>query len=127
MEEVKDSGRRLEEQRAERNRSEMPVTQTTQANDNSQPQAQTEKLAPTPTDIPLNLDLDQVLTAVSHFNDLKMMEMGVEEEPKMWKEAQRGPDAAKWEEAYREKIKSLKDMGVYRLIPRSSIQQGQKV
>lgn len=66
---------------------------------------------------------------MSDFNDFETMEMEAreEEEPKTWKEAQRGPDAAKWEEAYKEEIQSLKDMGVYRLVPRSSVPKGQKV
>ena len=33
----------------------------------------------------------------------------------------------RWEEGYRDKLKSLKDMGVYKLIPRSDIPQGHKI
>ncbi|KAH0580639.1 hypothetical protein H2248_002125 [Termitomyces sp. 'cryptogamus'] len=94
MEEVKESGRRVREQRAERNKTETSVTQV---NNNSQTQAQTKEQAPTndtqvpaPTNINPNIDHDQVLAAIQQFSNLEPLEMGIEEEPKTWKEAQNG-------------------------------------
>ena len=40
-----------------------------------------------------------------------------EEEPRTWDEAKRSPDATHWEAGYREELRSLKEMGVYELVP----------
>ena len=50
-----------------------------------------------------------------------------EDEPRTWQEAKTSTDAKHWEEGYRNELKSLKNMGVYKLIPRSSVLQGHKV
>jgi len=57
--------------------------------------------------------------------DLSTLEF--EDELKNWKEAKASANAKQWEEGYHEELKSLKDMGVYKLIPRSDIPQGQKI
>ena len=50
-----------------------------------------------------------------------------EEEPRTWEEAKRSPDATRWESGYREELKSLKEMGVYELVPREDVPAGTKV
>jgi hypothetical protein len=48
-------------------------------------------------------------------------------EPRTWAEAQKLPDAKKWQLAYQEELKSLKDLEVYRLIPWSQVPAGTKI
>ena len=50
-----------------------------------------------------------------------------EDEPRSWKEAKAPANAKHWEEGYCDELKSLKDMGVYRLITRSEVLQGHKI
>lgn len=47
--------------------------------------------------------------------------------PKAWEEAKNSPDAAKWKAAYQEELQSLKDMNVYKLVPRSAVPEGQRI
>ena len=49
------------------------------------------------------------------------------DEPKMWEEAKHSADAKWWEEGYRDELTSLKEMGVYKLIPRCDVPQGTKI
>ena len=57
--------------------------------------------------------LDNLLAAVSH----EIPSTFFEEEPHTWDEAKCSPDATHWEAGYREELKSLKEMGVYKLVP----------
>ena len=50
-----------------------------------------------------------------------------EDEPKTWDEAKQSINAKHWEEGYRDELKSLKEMGVYKLVPRCNIPQGTKI
>ena len=50
-----------------------------------------------------------------------------DDEPRTWREAKMSADAKRWEEGYRDELKSLEDMGVYKLIPRTDVPQGHKV
>ena len=50
-----------------------------------------------------------------------------EDEPKTWEEACQSADAKCWEEGYCDELKSLKDMGVYKLVPQCDVPQGSKV
>ena len=50
-----------------------------------------------------------------------------EDELRSWQEAKASPDAKRWEEGYHDELRSLKDMGVYKLIPRSDVPQGHKI
>ena len=47
--------------------------------------------------------------------------------PKNWEEAQKRPEAAEWKTVIHEELKSLKDMGVYNLIQRSTLPQSAKI
>jgi hypothetical protein len=53
--------------------------------------------------------------------------MGVDDEPRTWKEAQASPEVEEWTKGYLDELKSLKDMGVYKLVPRSSVPTGTKI
>lgn len=118
MGEVRESERRVKEQRAER--------RAAQNETMSREQASADEQVPAPTqDLP-EIDHDRILAAITQFGDLDPLPM-IEEEPRTWEEAKRGLNAAKWEEGYKEELQSLKDMGVYRLIPRSEIPNGHKV
>ena len=64
---------------------------------------------------------------LTQYNNIDPLLAGIEEEPRSWEEAKRGPDAAKWEEGYCEEMKLLREMGVFRLIPQCNVPQGQKV
>jgi hypothetical protein len=74
-----------------------------------------------------NLDLgDQVhnlLVMISEMTDLDPESLQFEDEPKTWDEAKDSPDAAQWEAGYKDELKSLKDMEVYKLIPQSEVPQ----
>ena len=71
--------------------------------------------------------IDQVLSAISEMTKIDPSTLEFEDEPKTWDEAQQSADAKRWEEGYRDELKSLKDMGVYKLIPRCNIPQGSKI
>lgn len=43
------------------------------------------------------------------------------------KEALSGPDEAHWRAAMREELEGIKEMGVYELVPRSSVPKGRKI
>lgn len=47
-----------------------------------------------------------------------------EDDPKMWEEARNSADGERWREGYLEELKLLKDMSVYKLIPRNDVPQG---
>jgi len=53
--------------------------------------------------------------------------IGLDDEPRTWKEAQASPEAKEWRNGYLDELKSLKDMGVYKLVPRSSVPAGAKI
>ena len=71
--------------------------------------------------------VDQVLSAISEMTKIDPSTLEFEDEPKTWEEAQRSADAKRWEEGYRDELKSLKDMGVYKLVPRCDVPQGSKI
>lgn len=55
------------------------------------------------------------------------MSLVFEEEPHTWEEVKCSSDAACWEASYCDELKSLKEMGVYKLIPHSDVPMGTKV
>lgn len=118
MDEVREGETRLKALRAEKRAHTQQLANSTATN-NTQ--------APTPTNDNTDVDHDQILAAISQIGDIEPLPLSTEEEPRTWKEAQDGPDAKKWEEAYREEMKSLKEMKVYQLVPRTSVPTGQKV
>ena len=71
--------------------------------------------------------MDQVLAAIADTSTIDLRNFGLEDEPKTYAEAKVSHDANKWEAGYCEEIKSLKDMKVFRLIPKSDIPKGSKV
>ena len=71
--------------------------------------------------------VDQVLSAISEMPQIDPSTLEFEDEPRSWKEAKESADAKRWEEGYRDELKSLKEMGVYKLIPRSDVPQGHKI
>ena len=71
--------------------------------------------------------VDQALSAISEMPQIDPSTLEFEDEPRNWKEAKASADAKRWEEGYRDELKSLKEMGVYKLIPRSDVLQGHKI
>lgn len=76
-----------------------------------------------------NENLDQILTALNMTEhdlgiDAEDMDPGV---PKTWNQAKESPDAERWKLAYKDELKSLKEMGVYRLIPRDKVPPGHRI
>ena len=71
--------------------------------------------------------IDQVLSAISGMSKINPSTLEFEDEPKTWEEACQSTNTKRWEEGYCNELKSLKDMGVYKLIPRSDVPQGSKV
>jgi hypothetical protein len=64
-------------------------------------------------------DFDHVrpLVMITETTDIDPTTLEFEDEPKSWREARESADAKKWEEGYHDELKSLKDMGVYELVP----------
>lgn len=116
MEDVRESEARVKQARAERRAQQAPDNTAT---DNEQ--------APVPTNGDVDIDQDPILAAISQPSDLEPLPIDIAEEPRTWKEAQEGPDAKRWKEAYRDEIQSLQEMKVYRLIPRSEVPRGCKI
>jgi hypothetical protein len=57
-------------------------------------------------------------------NDLDPESLQFRDEPKTWDEAKNSADTIRWEAGYRDKLKSLREMGVYKLIPQSEVPPG---
>lgn len=74
-----------------------------------------------------NIDHDRILAAISQPGDFEPLSLDSDNEPNSWKEAQASSDSEKWKKAYQEEIDALREMKVYRLVPRSSVSTGQKV
>lgn len=129
MTEVKESERRVKEMRAEKKVGRQAVTtdQEVEAQRSSDIVGK-QAPVPTPDDPDPEPDLDQILAAIlTSPSDISPLPITIEDKPRTWEEAKRGPDAEKWESRYKDELKSLKEMGVYKLIPRSQVPQGYKV
>lgn len=76
-----------------------------------------------------NLNVDQLLATLNAIEDEPPIEPGnVDPQvPKTWRQAQASPDASRWKAAYVDELKSLKDMGVYRLVPREEVPSGYRI
>jgi hypothetical protein len=72
--------------------------------------------------------IDNILAAISDHSTIDPR-MLAGDEPRDWADSQRRPtaEAAEWKAAFEDEIKSLKDMGVYVLIPRSEVPEGTKI
>ena len=71
--------------------------------------------------------IDQVLSPISQMTKIDPSVLEFEDEPRTWEEAKQSADAEWWEEGYRDELKSLKDMDIYKLIPQSDMLQGTKI
>lgn len=69
--------------------------------------------------------IEHLLAVAESFGDPHAIDLG--DEPRTWGEAKASADAKQWEAGYKEELKSLKDMGVYKLVPRDQVPPGQKV
>ena len=69
----------------------------------------------------------QFHTLISEMVDFDPESLQFEDDPKMWEEARNSIDAERWREGYLEELKSLKDMGVYKLIPQNDVLQGKRI
>lgn len=75
-----------------------------------------------------NLDLSdqahQFHALISEMADFNPESLQFKDDPRTWEEAKNSIDAEWWKEGYMEELKSLKDMGVYKLIPQDDVPQG---
>ncbi|KAG6872107.1 hypothetical protein C0995_012914 [Termitomyces sp. Mi166 len=63
-------------------------------------------------------DLNQVLSVLNVIRDLWDLDPEANSEAlRTWEEAKNSPDAIEWERSYHEELNSLKEMGVWMLIP----------
>lgn len=87
-----------------------------QASENEVLQAENEDpmLMSTPVEADPEVDHNWILATIYQIGNIEPLP--IDKEPKTWSEAKDGPDAERWEEAYKEDLKSSKDMGVYWLI-----------
>ena len=67
------------------------------------------------------------LAAITDTLDFDPSSPDLNDEPQTWEEAQRSPYAEQWHTGYKEELTSLKDMGVYELVPKSQVPLGQKI
>ena len=74
-------------------------------------------------------EVDELLHFLWPDSDLcfNMAENLADNLPNTWDEARQSPEADKWLAAYREELKSLKDMKVYDLVPRDQVPSGQQI
>jgi Reverse transcriptase (RNA-dependent DNA polymerase)/GAG-pre-integrase domain len=70
--------------------------------------------------------IDQTLAAIADISQADLDNFDLDE-PNTWEEAKMSPYSEQWEAGYREELKSLKDMQVYKLIHRSQIPSNAKV
>jgi hypothetical protein len=73
--------------------------------------------------------VDNILAAIAGHSTIDPRTLGAGDEPRDWDDAQRRSpsEAAEWKTAFEDEAKSLKDMGVYVLIPRSEVPEGAKI
>jgi hypothetical protein len=79
-------------------------------------------------------ELNRALMSIGNIDEPSLASdiMGIDpltcnDEPQTWKEALRSGDASRWQAGFQEELDSLKEMGVYKLIPRSDVPAGCKV
>jgi transposase InsO family protein len=73
--------------------------------------------------------IDKILAAIADTSNIDPCSFGPGDEPKDWPDSQKRPpkEAAEWAAAFKEECNSLRDMGVYVLVPRSSVPVNQKI
>ena len=73
-------------------------------------------------------DLDRILTALDAVEGQQYLDPESDfETPRTWEEAKISPDADRWEQSYCEELTLLKEMGVWRLVPREEVPWGHRV
>ena len=70
-------------------------------------------------------DINYLLTATQDLHD--HLTPDTHDKPQTWAEAKQSGDAQQWETAYCDELDSLRDMGVYKLVPRTVVPASQKV
>ena len=67
--------------------------------------------------------VDNILAAIASHSTIDPQMLGAGNEPRDWDDTQRRSlsEAAEWKTAFEDKAKSLKDMGIYILIPHSEV------
>jgi len=70
---------------------------------------------------------EAVLSALGDTEGIDPRTIGLDDEPRTWKEAQASLEAKEWTKGYLDELKSLKEMGIYKLVPRSSVPAGAKI
>ena len=113
IEEITEEEARMEEER--------PVHETTTVKELEQLLGKL-KLTETP---PSNIT-EAVLSALGNTEEINP-HIGLDNEPRTWKEAQASSEAKEWKNGYLDELKLLKDMGIYKLVPRSSVPAGAKI
>ena len=68
--------------------------------------------------------MHQLQALISEMTDFDPESLQFEDESKTWEAAKNSGDAEQWQAGYLDELKSLKDMGVYKLIPRGNVPQG---
>jgi hypothetical protein len=71
----------------------------------------------------------RILSAIADTSNIDPQSFAPSSEPKDWADSQKRPpaEAAEWAAAFKEECDSLRDMGVYVLVPRSAIPTGYKI
>lgn len=72
-------------------------------------------------------NVHMILSSIASLSSIALNDFHFDNEPRTWEEALCSPNADKWEEGYREELKSLKDMDIYKLIPRSNVPATHKI
>jgi len=70
---------------------------------------------------------DAISSALDDTDRIDPRNMGFDDKPRTWKEAQASSEVKEWTKGYLDKLKSLKEMGIYKLVPCSSVPAGAKI
>lgn len=73
------------------------------------------------------LILQEILAAIGDPATQVPVDVEYPDDPKNWKEAMEGDEASAWMDGAQEELGSLREMEVYKLVPRSQVPQGRKV
>jgi len=129
-----EAGIRLQNARSERRRNLAEIREEERRNDPKVvEQAAVEELADLFQDLEIgaiqdpNRKIEHILSAIANNTNIDPSDLNFDDDPKSWKEATESHDADKWEAAYRDELRSLKEMKVYTLVPRSEVPYDQKV
>ncbi|KAJ3493647.1 hypothetical protein NLJ89_g10967 [Agrocybe chaxingu] len=134
--ESREAGERVRAARTERRKTVKDLQQEESANSaNAQEETAIDELCDAFNKISIDTDQnlgseeikERILAAITEHTIINPRNVEFADDPKDWHEAQSSPHASQWEAAYRNELKSLKDCGVYTLVPCESIPTGMKV